>query len=187
MSKDESAGMYAWSRQVPIFCNSTILGQLAVALGIPFGLLCAMLLVLGRGSIYTWYALGLVAALFLVTSLFIMLVYGGKYHVEYVLDSKGILSRTQPRQARKNRIVNSLTVGLGVLSGKPGAAGAGMLAASRQSVSLSWRRIRKVKYKPRGKVIIVRGGPMERIALFCGPDNYHEVERLLKSRLADNG
>ncbi|MPN57937.1 hypothetical protein SDC9_205633 [bioreactor metagenome] len=127
-------------------------------------------------SIYTLYGLGLIAVLLFLTWLFIMAVYRGKYEVEFVLDDKGVLCRTQAKQAKKNRIVNALTVILGLLTGKPAAAGAGMLAQSRQEVSLRWNRVTRAKYKPKSRTILLRGGWTENIALFCADDNYEQIE-----------
>jgi hypothetical protein len=72
--------------------------------------------------------------------------------------------------------VGILTVVLGLLSGRPAVAGAGMLAQSRQEVFLRWNRVTKVKYKPKSLTILLRGGWMEQIALFCAAENYSQVE-----------
>jgi hypothetical protein len=171
-----------WKNSVSIFRESVILKQLGLAVGIPFGLVALIIGVTSGKSVYTLYALGLIAALLLLTWLFIMIVYGGKYEVEYILNERGILCRTQTRQARKNRIINTLTVVLGLLSRKPAAAGAGMLAQARQEVFLQWSKVNKVVYKPDSSTIILRGAPMETIALFCTKENYMMVEQEVKER-----
>ncbi|WP_418556227.1 hypothetical protein [Hominenteromicrobium sp.] len=165
-----------WQISVPIFKNTVILKQLGLAIGIPFGFVTLVIGLSSGKSIYTLYGLGLIAALLFFTWLFIMAVYRGKYEVEFVLDDKGVLCRTQAKQAKKNRIVNALTVILGLLTGKPAAAGAGMLAQSRQEVSLRWNRVTRAKYKPKSRTILLRGGWTENIALFCADDNYEQIE-----------
>lgn len=165
-----------WQISVPIFRNTIILKQLGLAIGIPFGLVALVIgLTSGRG-IYTLYALGLIAALLILTWLLLMVVYRGRYKAEFMLNDKGAFCWTQAKQAKKNRIVNALTVVLGLLSGKPAAAGAGMLAQSRQEVFLKWNRITKVRYKPKSRTILLRGGFSEQIALFCTAENYSQVE-----------
>ncbi len=166
-----------WRIRVPIFKNTVILRQLGIAVGIPFGLVALVIVLTSGKSVYALYALGLIAALLFSTWLFIMAVYKGKYEAEFVVDHKGVLCRTQAKQAKQNRMINSLTVVLGLLSGKPAVAGAGVLAQSRQGVFLKWSRVRKVKYKPRQRTILLKGGFSERIALFCTRDNYAQVER----------
>lgn len=180
--KDNHSEKFEWIVSVPIFKNSTILSQLTVALGIPFGLLCVFLFFSSSGKDRI-YALGLIATLLLLTYLFIMLLYGGNYDVAFVLDDKGVLCYTQPRQAKKNRIVNGLAIVLGLLSGKPAVAGAGMLAGTKQSTFLEWRAIQKVKYAPKQQVILLRGGWTEKIAVFCTEDNYGEVKGVINGKI----
>jgi hypothetical protein len=171
-----------WQISVPIFRNTVILKQLGIAVGIPFGLLAVILVLVSWESIYLLYALGLIGVLLLFTWLFILAVYGGKYEAEFVLDDKGALCRTQPRQAKKNAIINALTVVLGLFTGKPAAAGAGMLAQSKQEVFLKWSRVRKVTYKPRGCTILLRGGWTENLALFCTQENYPMVKQIVTTK-----
>lgn len=180
--KENQIEKLEWIISVPIFKNSTILSQLSVALGIPFGLLCLFLFFSSSGKDRI-YALGLIATLLLLTYLFIMLLYGGNYDVAYVVDDKGVLSYTQPSQAKKNRIVNALAIVLGLLSGKPAVAGAGMLAGAKQSTFLGWSTIQKVKYAPKQHVIILRGGWTEKIAVFCTAENYREVKAVINGKL----
>ena len=166
-----------WQISVPIFRNTVILKQLGIAIGIPFGFVALVIGLASGKSVYVLYGLGLIAALLFFTWLFIMAVYRGKYEAEFVLDDKGVLCRTQAKQAKKNRITNVLTVVLGLLSGKLAVAGAGMLAQSRQETFLKLNRVTKVKYKPKSHTILLRGGWTEQVALFCTGDNYSPVER----------
>jgi hypothetical protein len=165
-----------WQISVPIFRNTVILKQLGIAIGIPFGLVALVIGLASGKSVYALYGLGLIAALLFFTWLFIMAVHRGKYEVEFVLDDKGVLCRTQAKQAKKNRITNALTIVLGLLSGKPAVAGAGMLAQSRQETLLKWKCVTKVNYKPKSHTILLRGGWTEQVALFCTEDNYAPVE-----------
>jgi hypothetical protein len=178
---------FEWEIDVPIFRGRIILSQLALAIGLPFGLLGIILIISTGGkilNIYGLYAAGLVGTLFLLTYIFIMIVYKGKYAAGFVIDDKGIICYTQKRQAKYNRIINGLTVVLGLLSGKPAAAGAGLLAQSRQSVLIKWKNIQKVKLYPKTKTIMVSGGFTEKIAVYCTAENYSEVESLIKSKVS---
>ena len=172
-----------WEISVPIFKNTVILKQLGLAIGIPFGLVALVIVLVSRRSRDTLYALGFIAALLILTALFVMAVYKGKYEAEFVLDRKGVLCRTQAKQARKNRVINILTVILGLLTGKPTAAGAGMLAESRQETFLRWNRITRVKYKSKSHTILLRGGWAENIALFCTEENYETVEAFTRRNI----
>ena len=169
-----------WTISVPILRNSIILKQLGIAIGIPFGILIIFLII--------WkaiYAIILIAALFLLTYLFIRILWGGNYNIGFVLDKTGLRSYTQAKQAKQNLIVNTLTVLLGFLSGKPGIAGAGILAHSKQDVFIRWRNIKKVKYLPGKNCVMLRGGPTENIAVFCTHENYTYVEAFIRSSLGN--
>ncbi|MEA5059567.1 hypothetical protein SDC9_191194 [bioreactor metagenome] len=164
-----------WKISVPIFKNSVILGQLAIAIGVPFGIVGLFIGIVSNGSVYTLYAFALILALFLLTWLFIMALYGGRYMAEFILDDKGVCCKTQEKQAKTNRLLNSITVVLGVLSGKPAVAGAGMLAQARQETRLPWSRIRKASFRPASHTILLQGGCTEKIAVFCTKKNYDQV------------
>lgn len=167
-----------WTMRVPIFSNSTIMKQLGLAIGIPFGLLI-LFLFMAKAI----YALAVIGVLFLFTYLFILVVWGGKYDVGYKLTNEGIHHFTLKGQAKKNLIANSATAVLGLLSAKPAVAGAGVLAQSRQSIVIKWNSVTKVKFKPKNKTVMIRAGFTENIALFCTPQNYSTVESFIQSRL----
>lgn len=167
-----------WSVRVPIFRNTIILKQLGFAIGIPFGILI-LILILARA----YFALILMAALFLGTYLLILAVWGGKYHAGFEIDRSGIRNFTMKDHAKKNLIINSLAVIGGLFSGKPAVAGAGILAQSRQDVMIRWRSIRKVKFFPQRQTIMIKGGFSENIALFCNDDNYKNVESYILQML----
>ena len=172
-----------WSIQVPIFRNPVILRQLGLAVGIPFGLIFVIMLASGASIADLRYPAILIGLLFFLTWLFIRIVWGGKYDAEFVIDDKGIRCRTAARQARQNRIVNGLTVVLGLLSGKPAAAGAGILAQSRQDVLVKWGSIKKIKELPRSNTIMVYGGFAQNIAVFCMPENSPRIREYRASRV----
>jgi hypothetical protein len=171
-----------WSIKVPIFRNPVILRQLALAVGIPFGLIFVIMLASGATLKDLRYPAILVGLLFFLTWLFIRIVWGGKYDAEFVIDDKGIRCRTAARQARQNRIINALTVVLGLLSGKPAAAGAGILAQSRQDVLVKWGGINKIKELPGRNTIMVYGGFAQNIAVFCTPENYAQVRERIAAK-----
>lgn len=169
-----------WSISVPIFRNSVILKQLGIAIGIPFGAVIIFLIVATKEIKYLMYSLGLIALLFLLTYIYIMVIYKGAYEMEFVLDEKGILARTQAEQLKKNTRMNALTMLLGTLTGKPAAVGAGMLAQSRQQVYMKWGNVTSVKYKPNSNTILLKTGWTENIAIFCTDELYNEIRGMVE-------
>lgn len=186
----QNDGKFFWEISVPIFGNNVILKDLGIALGIPFGLLILTLLIISGGDISAdgiLYPLILIGILFIAGFLFVMIIYGGNYRAGYVIDNIGILNYTQKKQAKRNKIINSLLVVVGLLSGKPSAAAAGILAQSGQSMLVKWKNIKIVRVYPSSKTIVVKGGFAEKIALFCNDDNYEYVKDIILSKVNING
>ncbi len=173
-----------WEIYVSIFKNKYILRGLALAIGLPFGLLIAILLIVSGGDISrdTGYALGMIAALLVLTVLFVLIVYGGRYAPGFIIDESGVTNYTQAKQAKKNKVVNGLAVALGLVSGNFSAAGAGMIAASRQTMRIKWKNIRKVRFDDKRRVILLRGGFAEKIAVFCTPENYAAAKAMVQEK-----
>ena len=113
-----------------------------------------------------------------------LLIFGGAYKPGYVLDGEGITNYTQTRQAKRNRKVNLWLFILGALKGKPGMMGTGLLAQSKETVKIKWKKVRKVTYYPAQRTIMVRGGYTEKIALFCTGETYAPAEALIRVKAA---
>jgi len=179
-----SATKVSWEIEVPIFRHPLILKQLALAIGLPFGLVIVVLIATAGtyNRIYALYAVGLIAATLLLTVLLVYLLYGGKYAVGFVIDDTGIRCYTQKTQATRNWRLNNLTVVLGLLARQPSVAGAGMLASARQSVLIRWNKVRAARYNDKTLTISVRGGYLETIAVFCTPTNYEQVAAIVQSK-----
>lgn len=169
-----------WEIHVPIFRNPLILRQLGLAVGIPFGILLVILTI-----VKAYNGIVLVALLFLLTYLFILAVYGGKYHVGFKLSPDGIRSHTLQQQAKRNRVINWLTVILGLFTGKFTAAGAGVLAMSGQNQNIRWTAVRRVRFFNSSKTILLRAGTGNQLALFCTPDNYPVVGQYLLTHVKE--
>lgn len=175
-----------WEIYVPIFKNRYILRGLGLAIGIPFGLLIAIIIIMSGGDVFgtdAKYALLLIGALFVLTFIFVMLIYGGKYAPGFIADSKGVINYTQAQQQKKNKIINGLLITLGLFSGNMTAAGTGMIANSRQVTALKWKHVRKVQYDPKRCIILLRGGISEKIAVFCTRENYAAVEAIVRNNV----
>lgn len=175
--------MLQWEIYVSIFKNRYILRGLGIAVGIPFGALIAVILILSGGDVFgtdAKYALLLIALLLILTFLFVLLAYGGKYAPGFIVDSKGVTNYTQTQQQKRNRLINSMLIALGLISGNLTAAGTGMIANSRQTMSLKWKQILKVQYDRKRCVILLRGGFADKMAVFCTRENYATVEAIIR-------
>ncbi|MEA5038361.1 MAG: hypothetical protein VB086_00830 [Clostridiaceae bacterium] len=171
-----------WKVSLSVFQNTVILRQLALALGIPFGLLALILALTTGKAVLGLYILGILAVLLALTWLLFWVANRGKYDMEFVLDGNGALCRTQAMQAKRNRMLNLLTVFLGLFSGSLSATGAGMLAQSRQEVFIRWDRVKKVRWEPRCFTIRLWGSFAEQAALFCTRENYLVIQQFVSEK-----
>ena len=71
--------------------------------------------------------------------------YGWKYLVLFEMDEDGVLHRQMKNQFKKAQAMGWIAAVAAAVSGRPGMAGAGMLAATRTSMYSDFRKVRKVK------------------------------------------
>lgn len=170
-----------WEIDVPMLKNNTILKQLGIAIGIPFGLLGLWLLAMAiKGDRGAGYGLLLLGATFLLTYLFLRLMYGGVYQVIFSLDEEGAHEEMQAGQRKISRWINGLACFLGFLSKNPTASGAALLATSAQERSIRWKNVRRIQCHERQRTILLVGPPGHSIALFCDAQNYETVCRYVE-------
>ena len=168
----------SWNSEVSIFKDNTILKQLGIAIGIPFGLLMVFLI-----AIRAWYGVLLVAATLVLGAIFIYAVYGGKYSVDYIIDEDGIRMKSSDDHEKKTKTIGILTFLAGVFSKSPTVSGAGLLSTLNDSRSISWKRIKDIQYNNNRNLIVIKGSPCEKIYLFCPPDLYGTIRDALKESL----
>lgn len=78
-----------WSIRIPILKNRVIRNQLSLALGIPFGILFIVLLLVQAFS-----GLVMVGGALALGFLLVLLIFRGTYDVQFELDDKGITCET---------------------------------------------------------------------------------------------
>lgn len=177
-----------WDIRVPIFRNRLIRRQLGLAIGLPFGILALVLILVTKEGQwrYTLYALGFIGLLLVLTALLLLIVYGGKFHLVFFLNEKGISSGWHPDQRKRNHLINTLAFWGGLASGKPTVAGAGALAESRQETFIKWKSVRKINCDPTHFTVYVKGGFGESAAVFCTPENFSAAAAYIRNRIPHN-
>lgn len=120
-------------------------------------------------------------ALFIVVG-FVIDLFGG-FLTGFALTTSGV--RSIGGKGAKTAAQTAFWVG--VLAGKPGAAGAGLLAESEQNNFIAYPEITQIKLRPGRFNIRVKGGFLQKpIALYCLPDNYARAEALLRQHCAQS-
>lgn len=183
-----AADALVWEIDVPLLNNAMITGALVkvFALSTAIGASILSLVFLTRGeyqSIATiWLALGAVGlGLILFALLIMLLVFGNRMHCRIRIDGKGVVFETIDRRARTG---NRLLMLLGMLSGRPQAAGIGMLAASDEVRRLSWKGAFRAEYQPARFAVVLRNSWRRLLIVYATPDNYDAVASRIRAELA---
>jgi len=140
-------GKYRWVYEVPMLKNPSILFDVYKVLGIGFGvvwLLVLLLICVEDG--FTFKNIWNITSGFLILYLVFLIIgyiahvivawsYGWKYVVLFTLDEKLVVHQQMPRQINKARVLGALIALVGAATGKPGVVGSGVLAASRSTLT----------------------------------------------------
>lgn len=178
-----------WEVDVPLVTNPVVLRQIAfVFLLVPF-IACGLLAppMWSTGSLDGFPALaamifGISAALGVIGLLAAWLVLGNRIRMRFHVAINGVVTEITDTRARR---IGWLTLVLGILSGKPGAAGSGMLTLSNARQSANWGAIRVARFHPSREVVELSNGWRTIIVLFCTAENYDSVARMVKEHMPE--
>lgn len=124
---------------------------------------------------------GLVCAGMTVLFVLIMLLFfRNRMDLAFVIDREGVNALVTSAKAKAG---NRLAVLLGILSGKPGVLGAGLLARDQEHTRLEFRELRRVRFSSGHAVISLRDKWFRHVRLYCTPKNYPEAQRLVERGL----
>lgn len=113
-----------------------------------------------------------VGVIALLSIFVILLFFRNHYRTRTTISEDGVLQESLSRVAR---VANRAAVVVGVLTGKPGPAGAGLIAMSRESIMCRWAELHRVKPHPGQRVITLMNSWRVVMRLYCTPDNYDTV------------
>jgi hypothetical protein len=170
--------LLAWPARVKMLTNPMIWSSLALAFGIGSAVV-ALVVCLASGNLVGVVIGAALFGFFMVLVLLIALVvdlFGG-FRVTLALSSKGVWSLSGKGV---ERAATAALVG-GILTGNPGAMGAGLLARSSKSTFIRYRDVTKVKVSAGRRYLLVKGGFGEQpIGLFCTPETFDPALAILR-------
>lgn len=115
-------------------------------------------------------------------AIFVMAVFfGNRYRMGFRLDGQGVGYQSL---SRRGKWANRAAVVAGALSGRPGVAGAGLVAASQEEMELEWSEIRAVNDHEAERVLSLRNTWRVVLRLHCKPENYEAVRAYVAARVA---
>lgn len=149
-------GKYRWIYEVNLLRNPTVLFDVYKVLGMSIVILVVIVLLIAlfSGDMSLSFLKGLgVGALGAVGFMLVLgalgyVVYalftGKKYIVLFTLDEHELVHKQMPHTMKKARLIGELAMLAGALAGRPGVAGAGLLAASRDSLTSTLSDVKQV-------------------------------------------
>ncbi len=176
-----------WRTAMPML-TSMIVKSLLFVLLIPTACLLMFLLALAlidgqltmaSAASFTLIALALLIGLFLLGIVSILVFFGNRYDLEFTLTESGVRSSVTGKTKRKNAVINTLLM----LSGKPSFAGAGLLAASRQSEFITWDKMDNFVVNPEKREIALRKGHRTLMLLHCPAELYPKIHSVIETNL----
>jgi hypothetical protein len=100
---------------------------------------------LGIAGTILGYGVLVMAALLAIAYPLVGLINGGKYIVLFKMDAKGVNHIQLDRQFKKAQALGFLTALIGLSGGNLTAGGAGLMAATKQSLYTSFKKVKSVK------------------------------------------
>ena len=155
-----------------------------LAFGIPSVLLGIFFAIVAKRADYALLVpLGLMAimlGIFFLVALVIDL-FGG-FKVTFLLTSQGVRSVA----GKGAKAASTAAVLAGILSGKSGVLGAGLLAESEQNVFISWKDVTQVKvWAARRYILIKREWGYKPIGLYGTPENFTQIMAIIQQHAGD--
>ena len=85
------------------------------------------------------------AILLVIAYVFVGFLYGGKYYVLFKMDDNGVNHIQLDKQYKKAQALGFLTALIGLSSGNLTTAGSGLMAATKQSLYTSFKKVKSIK------------------------------------------
>ncbi len=101
--------------------------------------------------------IGIISALLVLAYPIVTLLNGGKYCVVFEMDEQGIKHIQMQKQYEKARVIAAVTVAAGILTGSAQAAGAGLLAGSKQQLYSKFADVKTLIVDEARNIIYLNG------------------------------
>ena len=185
---------YYWPAEVDLFKNPYILFTLlkVLCISIGFVFLFNVLIDLGNQDFFFQGFLRLLGIFALIAAglcllgtlsyVIYALILGKKYCVCFCMDEKGITHTQMDRQMEIAELTGAIVALAGTFAGKPGVAGAGILAGARSSISTDFRKVKRLKSIP-DHCTIRLDAPFSHNQIYTSPEDFDFVLEYIRSRV----
>lgn len=112
------------------------------------------------------------------------LIMGCTYYVMFDMSDQGVTHTQMPKQFKKAQAMGWIAFIAGMVAKKPGVAGAGLLSASKQSMSSDWNKVKSVEIFRRRGVIKVNS-LLNYNQVYAEPEDFEFVEKFILSHVPE--
>lgn len=190
---------WEWNRTVSILTNPLVLGSMFKAFGIAVGALWLLLEIISwtmktsmtlyviknpmKVLVEAQFAIGFVLVLAVISAIAVALVFRNGYDAHFGINEDGAWMTPQQGQRETNEGIHKLLFGLGVVMGKPGAAGMAMIADATQDRSIAWSDVAKIVPYPSRSAIGLHDSWHCVLIVYCLPGQFEAVLQYAQSRI----
>ena len=178
-------GKYRWTYPLDMLKNPSILFVLLKIFGILLSIPLLIALISAAANndwqkiwdsfLKIWLIVMVVFfVIILISYLIVVWMNGGKYVVNFTMDEKRLIHEQVPVQYDRARKVGLLAALVGIFAKRPAAAGAGALAASRDTSISVFDKVRRVKPR-RGQNLIKVNQSLERNQVYVPDEDFDFV------------
>ena len=125
-----------------------------------------------------FFVIGIIAYLIVANQ------YGWRYMVIFEMDDKGIIHRQMEKQFDKVKAAGWLVAMIGAAAGSPSAAGAGLLAASHDSLSTDFDKVKRIKIS-RAYHTIYLNAPFSNNQIYVRDEDFDLLKNYILERIPE--
>lgn len=178
-----------WECDVPLLSNPAIMGGfiklwaiVAVIIVVLMGGIVGLRERIDAAIALATLLLEVAAGLFVVSLLILFVVFGNQMRMAFAVDDRGVIAQVIDARARA---ANRVSIVTGALAGKPGLAGAGLIAVGDEQRSALWSHIESANYDPGRHTIALKNQWRTLLYLFCTPENYQAVATSVSAAIGE--
>ncbi|MBN1631927.1 MAG: hypothetical protein JW990_19405 [Thermoleophilia bacterium] len=180
-----------WQATISIWRSSVVLRQLAAVLIIAVAFVWILMIIitaaegdLDRAAFWSFSRIALIILAVLVgLTILVVALFYRRAEYRFEMDEHGISASTAAGTRKKNAVINTLLV----LSGRPSAMGAGMLAASRQDERVRWKDVDSYSVDEKRRQVALRRRRRTVMLVQCTEENLEAVASFVEGRVTRRG
>jgi len=179
LNKENVVKEITWEKRVSLITNRYVLQDFLKVFSLSYLIMVLLMgvIFLSQGDIESivplLYMFALVnAGLFILCILIMALFFGNSFNLRFTLNNKGVLCEVIDRRAKMS---SNVAIIVGLITGRSGTLGAGLLAKSQETTFIPWKGLINLIPDERQKTIALRNSWRRVLVVYTSESNYQEV------------